>query len=199
MLLTTYSDILANALKVKLRRLISEEPALAEQLEVASLKQTGYRLYKSHFGEPTLATDTEMQNIISEASTKVSGSKFGISFLVSEWNEVVAAWQLTTWEEYRDIKRLGRKTRLPEARRKLLWDIFRLVLDKLEVKGHLTEGQLFAKVASKLANLPNTPYNFIIVDEAQDLAPHHLKLLAAMGLRREEGLFFAGDLGQRIF
>ena len=32
-------------------------------------------------------------------------------------------WQLATWEAYRDVARLGRKTRLPEAQRVVLWSI----------------------------------------------------------------------------
>jgi hypothetical protein len=47
-LLTTFSDILANALRTKLRRLISNEPRLAERLEVHSIDAIGHRLFKSH-------------------------------------------------------------------------------------------------------------------------------------------------------
>ncbi|MCD6475224.1 MAG: UvrD-helicase domain-containing protein, partial [Anaerolineaceae bacterium] len=49
-LLTTFSDTLANALKTKLRRLISNEPRIAERLEVHSLDHIGSRLYQSNFG-----------------------------------------------------------------------------------------------------------------------------------------------------
>ncbi len=38
-----------------------------------------------------------------------------------------------------------------------------------------------------------------MVDEAQDLSIAQLKFLAALGAGRPNGLFFAGDLGQRIF
>jgi len=38
----------------------------------------------------------------------------------TEWQRVVDAWQLTTWEAYRDVPRLGRRRSLPEARRRLL-------------------------------------------------------------------------------
>jgi hypothetical protein len=38
--------------------------------------------------------------------------------------QVVDAWQLGNWEAHRDVARLGRKTRLPEAQRKVLWSIF---------------------------------------------------------------------------
>src|SRR5690606_24875985 len=35
--------------------------------------------------------------------------------------------------------------------------------------------------------------------EAQDIAPAHLRFLAALGGNRPNALFLAGDLGQRIF
>src|SRR5665811_1702480 len=41
--------------------------------------------------------------------------------------------------------------------------------------------------------------DFAVVDEAQDLSVAHLRFLAALGAKRPDALFFAGDLGQRIF
>ena len=43
------------------------------------------------------------------------------------------------------------------------------------------------------------PYEFAVVDEAQDIGVPHLRFLAAIGHGRPEALYFAGDLGQRIF
>lgn len=45
----------------------------------------------------------------------------------------------------------------------------------------------------------NFPYDFVIVDEAQDIGIAALRFLAALGRRRPDSLFFTGDLGQRIF
>lgn len=39
----------------------------------------------------------------------------------------------------------------------------------------------------------------MVVDEAQDVSIAQLRFLAALGSNRPNGLFFAGDLGQRIF
>jgi superfamily I DNA/RNA helicase len=39
----------------------------------------------------------------------------------------------------------------------------------------------------------------VLVDEAQDVGVPQLRFLAALGAGRPNGLFFAGDLGQRIF
>src|SRR6266581_2775479 len=54
-LLTTFSHILANALRTRLRRLINNEPRIAERLEVHSINAIGGRLYKANFGQANLA------------------------------------------------------------------------------------------------------------------------------------------------
>ena len=53
-LLTTFSDTLANALHTKLKRLVGSEPRLAERIDVHSLNALGLRLYKVALraGEP---------------------------------------------------------------------------------------------------------------------------------------------------
>src|SRR3979490_2965815 len=51
-LLTTFSDTLANALRTKLRRLISSEPRLGERLEVHSMNAIGRRLYEVNLSRP---------------------------------------------------------------------------------------------------------------------------------------------------
>ena len=43
------------------------------------------------------------------------------------------------------------------------------------------------------------PFDFAVIDEAQDLSVAQLRFLAALGGDRPNSLFFAGDLGQRIF
>ena len=43
------------------------------------------------------------------------------------------------------------------------------------------------------------PFEFCVVDEAQDIGVAELRFLAALGAGRPDALFFAGDLGQRIF
>jgi len=64
----------------------------------------------------------------------------------------VDAWQLKTWEAYRDIKRLGRKTRLPEKHREILWSIFDCVLSNFKKQGMVTNSEIFTNLASKISN-----------------------------------------------
>lgn len=198
-LLTTFSPILANVLKVKLRRLVSNEPKLAEQIDVYPLNELGLRLYKTNIAKPVIATDAQISTIVKSKSAGIEGLKFSQSFLVSEWEQVVDAWQLTTWDEYRDVKRLGRKTRLPEQQRALLWSVFEQVNQQLISDKLLTWSGLFYKLACFVTEHKINPYDYAVIDEAQDVSISQLRFLAALGKSNPNALFFAGDLGQRIF
>jgi mRNA-degrading endonuclease RelE of RelBE toxin-antitoxin system len=126
-LLTTFSDTLANALRTKLKRLLGNEPRLAERIDVYSLNAISLRLYKTYVGQETIASREIVRELLQEAASAVGGHKFGLHFLFTEWEQVVDAWQLENWDGYRDVTRLGRKTRLQEAQRRVLWSIFERV------------------------------------------------------------------------
>ncbi|MEK6371115.1 MAG: UvrD-helicase domain-containing protein [Acidobacteriota bacterium] len=198
-LLTTFSDTLANALRARLKLLIGNEPRIAERLEVQSLSAIGTRLYEVHFGRANVATAHRVQELLREAGKSVEGHKFTPHFLWSEWSSVVDAWQLDSWEEYRDVKRLGRKTRLPENLRLVLWSLFEKVKAKLDAEKLITEAAVFKRLTEKTTQLSRPTFDFVIVDEAQDVSVAQLRFLGALGGGRPNSLFFAGDLGQRIF
>jgi superfamily I DNA/RNA helicase/mRNA-degrading endonuclease RelE of RelBE toxin-antitoxin system len=198
-LLTTFSDTLADALRTKLRRLISNEPRLGERLEVHAMNAIGERLYEQNFGRPKIASPEVIRRFMTEAAAAVADLKFGLSFLLTEWEELVDAWQLQSWESYRDIKRLGRKTRLQESQRAILWGVLDAVRSRLHTEGFVTHAEIFTRLAGQLESRKYPPFEFVVVDEAQDLSVAQLKFLAALGGKRPNSLFFAGDLGQRIF
>lgn len=197
LLLTTFSEPLANALRNKLRLLISHEPQIGERLEVHSLSALGKRLYEINIGKPKLAgRDAVRQSF--ETARSASDGKFSLRFLETEWEQVVDAWQLDSWEAYRDVLRLGRRTQLKEPQRQVLWTIFEQVRKELKAKALITESELFNRLAEHFSH-STKPYNFVVVDECQDVSIAELRFLAAIGAGETNGLFFAGDLGQRIF
>jgi superfamily I DNA/RNA helicase len=140
-----------------------------------------------------------VREILSAAASSVGGHKFGLYFLFTEWDQVVDAWQLTSWEAYRDVARLGRKTRLPEAQRRVLWSLLERVRAELKTRKLITFAELFSSLATVIAKNKNPIFDYAVVDEAQDISPAHLRFFAALGGGRPNALFFAGDLGQRIF
>jgi mRNA-degrading endonuclease RelE of RelBE toxin-antitoxin system len=198
-LLTTFSETLAHALRTKLRRLIGNEPRLGERLEVHAIEAIGRRLYEMHFGRPRIASRDVIRKLLADAAGEVHGLEFNPRFLLMEWEAVVDAWQLESWEAYRDVRRLGRKTRLPEPQRVGLWSIFDSVRSRLNDRGLVTASGLFSRLAARLAECNHPPFDFAVVDEAQDVGVAELRFLTAIGAGRPNSLFFTGDLGQRIF
>ena len=168
-------------------------------MDVHSLESLAVRLYKANFGQVRLATALEIKAAIIEFSKLEQGHKFSTAFLLAEWLNVVDAWQLKTWEAYRDVTRLGRKTRLSEAQRQLLWSIFEKVNGSLSDAGFKTSSAIFTALAEHLASGNKPPYEFAVIDEAQDISISQLRFFAALGSGRGDSLFFAGDTGQRIF
>ena len=198
-LLATFSEALAGALRTRLRRLIGNEPTIAERLEVHSMSGIGRRLYDANFGEPKLASDEELRALLGRAAADVESHQFTSSFLWTEWSHVVDAWQLGSWEHYRDVQRLGRKTRLAERHRAVLWSIFSKMRSVLADREQQTEPALFARLETQFASAKHPPFEFCVIDEAQDIGVAELRFLAVVAGDRPNGLFFAGDLGQRIF
>jgi len=198
-LLTTFSEPLSNALATKLRHLIGKQPRLGERIEVHSLNAIGRRLYETNVGKARFANSEILRELISKTAEETPESRFSLQFLQSEWEQVVDAWQLATWESYRDVVRLGRKTRLKEPQRAIAWSIFEKVKAALKAKHLITQSQMFSELAAFYSTNVSRPFEFIIVDEAQDVSIAQLRFLGALGKDCPNGLFFAGDLGQRIF
>ena len=63
----------------------------------------------------------------------------------------------------------------------------------------MTYSDLFNQLAIKLPESKHLPFDFAVIDEAQDVSIPQLRFLAAFAAVRQNSLFFAGDLGQRIF
>ena len=140
-LLTTFSDALANALHTKLKRLVGNEPCLAERIDVHSLNALALRLHKAQRGPVQLASRDAVRELLRAASQAAGAHKFSLHFLLTEWEQVVDAWQLESWEAYRDVARLGRKTRLPESQRRILWSIFDRTRGGLKEQGLTTQAR----------------------------------------------------------
>jgi mRNA-degrading endonuclease RelE of RelBE toxin-antitoxin system len=198
-LLATFSESLAHALKDKLNRLISGEPKLAERVSVHSMLSFGVRLLETSHPDLKLIDDEALAAIVAKSSGALTGHTYSVPFLLSEWTDVVEAWGLESWEDYKNVTRLGRKTRLPEAQRKVLWSIFETVKTSLAASRQVTESGLFNALSREIAQRKHPPFEFVVIDEAQDVSLPQLRFLAAFGAKEPNRLFFSGDTAQRIF
>ena len=58
---------------------------------------------------------------------------------------------------------------------------------------------MYGQLAHRFTETQRSPFDFVIVDECQDVGVSQLRFLRALGTDKPDALFFAGDLGQRIF
>ncbi|MBX3472862.1 MAG: UvrD-helicase domain-containing protein [Planctomycetes bacterium] len=198
-LLTTFNDVLAESLFAKLKRLLAAEPMLGERIDVFSLPVIANRLHKAKVGPVSIAPAEIVRQLLAESAKATGLTGITNQFLWAEWEHVVDPWQVQSWEQFRDLARLGRKTRLPEARRQAIWQIFDAARKELATRGLKTQAEVFAALSAALRNDKRPAFDHVVVDEAQDLGVPHLRFLASLAPSGGNALFFAGDQGQRIF
>ena len=147
-LLTTFSKTLANALRTRLDRLVGNEPDIYGRITVHSIAGVAQALYTELFGEPVIASSELVGSLLKLRAEKVAGHRFSVSFLFGEWTDIVDAWQLRSWEDYRDVPRLGRKTRIGGKQREMLWSIFEGVRAELGKRGLVSWPDVFGRLTA---------------------------------------------------
>ena len=199
-LLTTFSQPLASALARKLAVLVGGDAAVLRRVTVLPYRMVADELFQLAFGRRAIvASDAQVEDAIGKAAESVGAKGFTPRFLLSEWRHVVDAWQITDVEAYAKVPRLGRKNRMSAGQRERLWPVFAAVRASLAKRGLATWPEIYGRAAAYYATRPTKPFSHIVVDEAQDLGVAELRFLAAISPAGTDALFFAGDLGQRIF
>lgn len=200
LLLTTFSLPLANALEGKLRILTGEDKGIVPRVTVLPFKGVAHELFTLAFGHhPRAATEDQIPGALKTSAAEASLTGFTPRFLASEWLNVVDAWQLANLDAYQEVPRLGRKARLGVKQREKLWPVFVRARQIIEAQGLLTWPSIFGKVTEHFGLRNGKPFTHAVIDEAQDLGVPELRMLATITPGGPDALFFAGDLGQRIF
>jgi hypothetical protein len=200
-LLATFSDPLAGHLQQKLPILTGSDRTLQDRVTVASLEALAVELFQlAHGRKPRVATRDQIEAALAKAASDAGLKGFSQRFLSVEWDQVIDARRITSPEAYSVVPRLGRKTRLGSRQRETLWPVFTDAGAILRQQSLLTWSGVFHELADHFEGQSNKPFTHVVVDEAQDLGVGELRLLCAIVPNEgADRLFFAGDLGQRIF
>jgi hypothetical protein len=199
-LLTTFSDPLAAALRRRIDALAAATPQAASRITVAPFRTVADELYQLATGRrATPASDEQVEDAVTKAAGSIGQTGYPLRFILSEWRHVVDAWQLDGIEAYATVPRLGRKSRMSAGQRERLWPVFAATRAALAKRGLLTWPEIFGRTTAHYAGRAHKPFDHVVVDEAQDLGVPELRFLAAIAPSGPDALFFAGDIGQRIF
>jgi hypothetical protein len=199
-LLTTFSEPLAHALAQKLKVLAPEHGGIVPRITVKDWAGAADELFQLvHGGRARIVATDTLRDMIREAAAAAGVKGFTPRFLLSEWTNVVDAWGIDGPAKYATVPRTGRRSPLGPKQRERLWSVFGPVAAKLRHRDLFTRATVYRDLAAHYAGRPDKPFDHVVVDEAQDLGPAELTFLAAIGAQGKDGLFFAGDLGQRIY
>jgi hypothetical protein len=199
-LLASFSQPLADAMAKKTLVLAPETGGVVARITSASFKGIAEQMYQLEHGvRPRIASDAILRERLRAAAATTGLKGFSERFLLSEWTNVVDAWGLLSPDAYATVERMGRKSRLGPNQRARLWPVFAAVREALASERYTTWANVFTGLAKALEGRSAKPFDHVILDEAQDLAPAELRFFAALAPAGPDGLFLSGDIGQRIF
>lgn len=195
-LVTTYTNNLADALREQLGLLVKDQNLLA-RIRVSTVNSEAYQIVRHHErAHPKIIDGWEKNRLWQAASRHIAGA-VSAKFLESEWEQVVLAQDLPDRETYLVCERRGRgRLRVP---RETVWTGISFFLDRLREKDQRTHTQIVADATRILAAQRRTHYRHVLVDEGQDLHPSQWRLLRQLVPSQPDDLFIVSDPNQRIY
>ncbi len=200
-LLTTYTRSLVNA-SSHLLKALGVEPA-RQQVDIVNVDKLvrdylplGWKrkvIYKAKSPEWRAIVEACLQGITS----KDEAFSFSIDdheFLYDELNSVLIGNQISSPEEYASFERVGRGRRLGKNQRSQIWAF------SLEAENKLEKGNLclpYHQFQTVLKSIPPR-YDYVFIDEAQDLAPVALRMCKNLVID-PKNVFLTADRNQSIY
>ncbi|MFF0809938.1 UvrD-helicase domain-containing protein [Streptomyces albogriseolus] len=197
-LLTTYTNALAAALRENLSLLLDADEELLARVDVTTVNAYAHGVVTRLDGKsPSPVGDREERQVWQRVVKKL-GLPWTEQFLAQEYRHVVLAQDLRTLDAYLAASRRGRGSALSPSRREQLWPAVELFETMLRERKGTTYLKVCARAAELLAASSAT-HDHVVVDEAQDLHPVQWRVLRGAVAPGSDDLFITGDPHQRIY
>ncbi|MDX2850931.1 AAA family ATPase [Streptomyces sp. PA03-3a] len=199
-LLTTYTNALAAALRENLALLLDDEDQLG-RVDVTTVNAYAHRVVRDLGGRAPSPIGDQDERRVWQKVIKQLGLPWTEQFMAQEYRHVILGQDLRTESEYLAAPRRGRGTALGPMKRVQLWRGVEAFLSALKAKGVSTHLQVCAEAARLMRETesPAHRYAHVVVDEAQDLHPAQWRVLRAAVEAGSDDLFITGDPHQRIY
>jgi len=116
-----------------------------------------------------------------------------------EIGSVIKGRGLTTFEQYADLARAGRRRPLRLEQRRAVWELY-LAYERTLLERELLDFEdVILRAEASLRETPMQGVDHVIIDEAQDLSCAMLRMLHAIVGDRPDGLTLIGDGQQTIY
>lgn len=211
-LFTTYTNALVKFSQQLLTQLLEAD---AQFVDVKTADKIAYSLVVKATGKPSIASHTQQKRLLKQAladaiatlpgnrlqqqAQKLILQRLHPDYLLEELNSVIAARNIQTLADYQSTTRKGRSVRLNKTQRQAIWHLHQHFTQQLSEQSVETWPQLRNR-ALEILTKADTPltYDAVIIDEAQDLEPNALRLLAQL-CSAPNRLFITADANQSIY
>lgn len=202
-LFTTFTRNLALDIEENLKTLCSADTMA--KIEVKNLDAWVGGFMRTRKLEHRIVYDRKQDGALqawqSALATKDATLNLPDCFYSDELEQVVLAQGITTLDQYRTARRIGRGVILSRAKRDAVWPVFEEYRGQLALRKLKEVDDAYREISEMIATEQDSGlgYASIVVDETQDFGPQALKLLRAMIVQGPNDLFFVGDGHQRIY
>ena len=138
-------------------------------------------LYKARSQEWRAIVETCLDALVSRHEA-FSFNMDDHEFLYDELNSVLIGNEIASLEEYVSFERVGRGRRLGKNQRQQIWDFSLEVEKELEKRKYCLPSHQFATALESI----QPRYDYVFIDEAQDLAPVALRMCKNLALNSKK-------------
>jgi mRNA-degrading endonuclease RelE of RelBE toxin-antitoxin system len=201
-LFTTYTESLANYSKYLLKDLLGKSPEQCG-VEVSTFDWTAIKYYKQQYGNPLFPEDNGLiflEYAIKSipVSQQILLNNLKIEYLLEEIQIIIEARNINDLSSYLQENRYGRKLPLKNRQREAIWEVYKFWKQIMQDSGYISKGLMRQKALEIVQQKQEKPYNAVIIDEAQDLSPVALRLLAEIVVS-PSGLYLTADISQSLY
>ena len=219
-LFTTYTNALTHSSESLLRQLLSDilqlnaNEKLPKQLRITTLHKTAQWIAR-HSGEKfDMVWTNQQEDALRAALASLQPKAFGDAakveiakalqglredYLLTEFEWAIEGQNCRREADYLAADRAGRGIPFTQNKRKAVWQLYEAYRENLLSQGKYTWGHLtqFALEQVQSGRFPNR-WDYVIVDEAQDLPPTALALAVEL-CRQPSGVFLTADANQSLY
>ncbi|MCB8984476.1 MAG: UvrD-helicase domain-containing protein [Ardenticatenaceae bacterium] len=219
-LFTTYTNALINSSEALLRQLLRDvlqlkpNGKLPKEIRITTLHKTAQWIGR-HSGEKfEMAYDSHRLEALHAALASLQPKALGDAakiatanalsglrddYLLTEFEWVIEGQNCRSEADYLAASRTGRGIPFTVARRTAVWQLYTAYRDNLLAQGRFTWSHLTQKALDEVqsGNFTNR-WDYVIVDEAQDLPPVALALAVEL-CRDPAGVFLTADANQSLY
>lgn len=201
-LFTTFTKNLAIDVRESLSKLCN--PETMKKIEVLNLDAWVHSFLRSKRYEHTIVY-SRTKDAAADAwkialAVKDPALDLPPNFYEEELDQIILAQGISSRDEYRQARRIGRGVVLNRGKRDAVWPVFEEYRKQLSSRKLKEVDDAYRDAVSLLSQDGiSKPYSAIIVDETQDFGPQAIRLLRAMVPSSQNDLFLVGDGHQRIY